>query len=162
MVVLAFITVNRVSFRRRTASTALAYEPNQASIKRNFVLTGWRRWHYLIPPDEMQELRDATIDGQEPRDDAHGRLYIRVPITATDGLPDSPPEWTDFLREGLLLGRVTDVRAVGLAEVCRATVNLAANEGILEGDVMTVQRHGPFYLVVVQIRPITMKTLTPG
>jgi hypothetical protein len=121
-------------------------EPSEPSIKRNFVLIGWGQRHYLIPPDEMQEFRDAIIEGREPREDAHGRFYIRLPIAAADGLPDSPPAWADALREGLLLGRVTEVSAQGIAKVGRATVKLGAKEGLRDGDVLTVQRQGPSYV----------------
>jgi hypothetical protein len=128
-----------------------AVEP---SIKRTFVLIGWGQRHYLIPLDEMREFRGAIIEGEEPRDDAHGNFYIRRPIAPAAGLPDSPPELANTLREGLLLGKVTEVSAVGLARVGRATVNLGAKEGLREGDVLTVQRHGPSYvrrLLVVSV-----------
>jgi len=128
--------------------------PSEPSIKRTLVLIGWGQRHYLIPPDEMQELRDAIIEGREPREDAHGRFFIRLPIAPADGLPDSPPAWADALREGLLLGRVTGVSAVGIAKVGRATVSLGAKEGLREGDVLTVQRHVPSYvrrLLVVSV-----------
>ena len=116
--------------------------PSEPSIKRDFVLIGWGQRHYLIPPDEMQDLRDTIIEGREPRDDEHGRFYIRLPIAPADGLPDSPLEWANVLREDLLLGRVTAVSTVGLAKVGRATINLGTKEGLREGDVLTVQRPG--------------------
>ena len=50
------------------------------------------------------------------------------------------------MREGLRLGRVTEVSAIGLARVGRATVNLGAKDGLRKGDVLTVQREGPFYV----------------
>jgi len=117
-------------------------EPSEPSIRQNFVLIVWGQRHYLIPPDEMQELRDAIIEGREPRDDARGRFYIRLPIAPADGLPDSPLEWANILREELLVGRVTEVSAVGLAKVGRAKVDLGAKDGVREGDILTVQRHG--------------------
>ena len=73
--------------------------PAQSSIKRDFILIGWGQRHYLIPPDEMQELRDAIIEGREPRADMHGRFFVRLPIASADGLPDSPPAWANALRE---------------------------------------------------------------
>ena len=121
-------------------------EPSASAIKRDFILIGWGQRHYLIPPDEVQELRDAIIEGREPRADMHGRFFVRLPIGSAEGLPDSPPAWANSLRERLLLGRVTKVSAVGLAKIGRATVNLGAKDGLCEGDVLTVQRHGPFYV----------------
>jgi hypothetical protein len=38
-------------------------ETSEPLIKRNFMLIGWGQRRYLIPPDEMQELRDAIIEG---------------------------------------------------------------------------------------------------
>jgi len=117
-------------------------EPGEPSIEREFVLIGWGRRHYLVPPGEMQGLRDAIIEGREPRDDARGSFYIRLPIAPADGLPDSPPGWASALREDLLLGRVTEVSAVGLARIGRAKVDLGATDGLREGDILTVLRHG--------------------
>jgi hypothetical protein len=117
-------------------------EPIESSIRRNFVLITWGPRRYLIPPGEMQELRDAIIEGREPTDDTRGRFYIRLPIAPPDGLPDSPLEWANDLREELLLGRVTEVSAVGLAKIGRANVDLGAKDGLREGDILTVQRHG--------------------
>jgi hypothetical protein len=94
----------------------------------------------------MEEFREAIIEGREPRDRARGRFCIRLPIAPAEGLPDSPPAWAKTLREGLLLGRVIEVSDPGLAKVGRATVNLGAKDGLREGDVLTVQRHGPFYV----------------
>jgi hypothetical protein len=115
------------------------------SIDRNFVLVGWGQRRYLIPPDEMQELRDAIIDGHEPREDSHGRFYIREPIAPAEALPDSPPAWADSLREGLRVGKVMAVSDMGPARVDRATVNLGSKDGLREGDVLTVQIHGPYF-----------------
>src|SRR5262249_15508570 len=44
------------------------------------------------------------------------RLFGFAPIRRffAAGLPDSPPEWAGALRDDLLLGRVTEVSAVGL------------------------------------------------
>jgi hypothetical protein len=36
---------------------------SEPSITRKFVLIRWGQRHYLIPPDEMQHLRDAIIEG---------------------------------------------------------------------------------------------------
>jgi len=55
--------------------------------------------------------------------------------------PDSPPESASALREDLLLGRVTEVRAVDIAKIGRAKLDLGANDGLREGDILTVQRH---------------------
>jgi hypothetical protein len=117
-------------------------EPSEPSIERDFVLIGWGQRHYLVPPGEMQELRDAIIEGREPRDDARGRFYIRLPIAPADGLPDSPPEWASSLSEDLLLGAVTEVSTVGLAKIGRAKVDLGAKDGLREGDILTVQSRG--------------------
>jgi hypothetical protein len=46
------------------------------------------------------------------------------------------------LREDLLLGRVTEVSTGGLAKIGRAKVDLGAKNGLREGDILTVQRHG--------------------
>jgi len=116
--------------------------PSEPLIERDFVLIGWGQRHYLVPPGETQELRDAIIEGREPRDDARGRFYIRLPMMPADGLPDSPPEWASALRDDLLLGRVTEVSAVGLAKIGRAKLDLGAKDGLREGDILTVQRHG--------------------
>jgi hypothetical protein len=117
-------------------------EPSEPSIGRAFVLIGWGDRHYLVPPDEMQEFRGAIIEGREPRDDVRGRFYIRLPIVPANQLPDSPPEWVGALCEGLVLGRVTEVSAVGLAKIGRAKVDLGAKDGVRQGDILTVQRHG--------------------
>jgi hypothetical protein len=117
-------------------------EASQPSIRRNCVLIRWGQRHYLIPPGENQELRDAIIEGLEPRDDMHGRFYVRLPIAPADGLPDSPLEWANALREELLLGRVTEVSAVGLPKIGRANIDLGAKDGLRQGDILTVQRHG--------------------
>jgi hypothetical protein len=121
-------------------------EPGAPSVKRKFVLIGWGQRHYLVPPDEMQDLRDAISDGREPRDDMRGRFYIRLPIAPAKGLPDWPPEWANALSEEVLLGRVTAVKAEGPEKVGRATVNLGAKEGLHAGDLLTVQRPGAHWV----------------
>ena len=107
--------------------------PADPSRKRNLVLVAWGQRHYLIPPDEMQDLREAIIDGREPRDDVHGRFYVSLPLARADGLPDSPPAWASAIRDGLVLGRVTTVSAVGRAKLGRAKVNLGAKKGCARG-----------------------------
>jgi hypothetical protein len=133
-------------------------EPSEPSIERDFVLIGWGQRHYLVPPDEMQELHDAIIEGREPRDDARGHFYIRLPIAPAHGLPDSPPEWASGLREDLLLGRVMEVSAVGLAKIGRAKVDLGAKDGLREGDILTVQRHGDHLQRRIRIVSVTDRT----
>ena len=108
-------------------------EPSKPPIKRTFVLVGWGQRHYLIPPVELQELCDAIIEGKEPRDDEHGRFYIRLPIAPAEGLPDSPHEWANALREELVLGRVKVVSAVGRARIGRANFDPGAKDGAPRG-----------------------------
>jgi len=116
--------------------------PGEPEVERALVLIEWGRRRYLIPTGAIQEFRDAVVDGREPRDEDHGTFYVRQPIAPADGLPDSPPGCADDLRAGLLLGRVLEVSAVGLASVGRAKVDLGANDGLREGDILTVQRRG--------------------
>ena len=117
-------------------------EPGEPSIQRGFVLIGWGQRRYLIAPDEMQEFRDTIVDGREPRDKEHGWFYIRLPIAPADGLPDSPPGWANVLREGLVLGKILEVSAVGLAKVGRVKIDLGARDGLRTGDILTVRGHG--------------------
>jgi hypothetical protein len=117
-------------------------EPSASAFKRDFILIGWGQRHYLIPADEMQELRDAIIEGREPRDDMHGRFYVRLPIASAEGLPDSPPERARDLIKGVLLGRVIEVSAAGLAKIGRVKVDLGAKDGVRAGEMVVVQRHG--------------------
>jgi hypothetical protein len=116
--------------------------PSAPGVERTLSLIGWDRRRYLIPLGKMQEFRDAIIDGREPRDGAGGSFYIREPIESADELPDSPRGWANDLREDLQVGRVLEVSTVGLAKVGRARVDLGSEQGILEGDILTVQRRG--------------------
>jgi len=86
-----------------------------------------------------------VIEGREPRDDVHGRFYVQLPIEPAEGLPDSPPRWADAVREGILLGKVTEVSSVGLAKIARVNVDLGIKDGIRQGDMVTVQLKGPSY-----------------
>jgi hypothetical protein len=123
-------------------------------IKRDLALIGWGPRHYLIAADETQKFRDAIVEGVEPRDDLHGRFYVRLPIAPADGLPDSPAEWAKELRDGLLLGKVTKVSAAGLAKIGRANVDLGFKDGLRKGDLLTVQRPG--YALERRLRVVSL------
>jgi hypothetical protein len=116
--------------------------PIEPGVERSLVPIGWGQRRYLIPPADMQRFRDAIVEGQEPRDDVRGRFYVRLPVLPADGLPNSPRGLANDLCENLLLGRVLEVSAVGLAKIGRARVDLGAAQGIRDGDVLTVQRGG--------------------
>lgn len=116
--------------------------PSEPGVERTLDLIRWDRRRYLIPPAKIQEFRDAIVGGREPRVGTGGWFYLRVPIEPADGLPDSPESGENDLRKDLLVGRVLEVSAVGLAKVGRARVDLGAERGLREGDVLTVQRRG--------------------
>ena len=116
-------------------------ESREGLIKRSLVLIGWGQRHYLIPPDEIQELRDAIIDGREPRDDLHGRLHPAA-ACACRWVTRLAARVGERLCEGLLLGRVMKVSAAGIAKIGRVKLDLGAEDGLREGDILTVQKHG--------------------
>ena len=116
--------------------------PSEPVVERSLVQVRWDRRCYLIPPGKMQEFRDAIIEGSEPRDGLRGSFYVRSPIEPADGLPDTPVGWPNDLREDLLVGRVLEVSAVGLAKIGRVRVDLGAEQGMIPGDIVTVQRRG--------------------
>ncbi|MFO0888761.1 MAG: hypothetical protein U0790_06390 [Isosphaeraceae bacterium] len=107
--------------------------PQQVSVKPCLILMGWGARRYLIAPHEIPDFREAVIEGREPRDDLHGRFYVRLPIEQAEGLPDSPPTWANAVRQGLLLGQVTEVSSVGLAKIARVRVDLGVKDGVRQG-----------------------------
>jgi hypothetical protein len=116
-------------------------EPSEPVVERTLVLVRRDRRCYLIPPGKMQEFRDAITEGREPRDEVRGSFYVRRPVEPADGLPDTPVGWANDPRE-ILAGRVLEVSAVGLAKVGRVRVDLGVEQGILPGEILTVQRRG--------------------
>jgi len=65
-------------------------EPTDRSIDRELVLIGWGQRRYVVPPGEMQKLRDEIIEGQEPRDDVKGHFYVRQPMAPARACQSSP------------------------------------------------------------------------
>jgi hypothetical protein len=113
-----------------------------SGIERTFDLIGWGARRYLIPPEKIEEWRNAILKGEEPREGPRGRFYVRSPVAPVAGLPDAPASWMNDLRQNLLIGRVLEVSAIGLAKIGRARVDLGAEQGVREGDFLTVQRRG--------------------
>lgn len=99
----------------------------------------WGARMYLVPTNDIVGFCSEVNQGSEPRKVVHGAYYLREkdadkPVA---GRPAVPEPWKRFLLAKPVRGMITEL--VGAQE---AWMNQGAASGLLEGMILTAQRHG--------------------
>ena len=111
----------------------------------------WGSRIYLIPTNEIVEFCSDINQGTEPRNDIHGSYYLRRgdEVKPVVGKPAIPGDWTKYLLEKPVCGRITSL--IGKQE---AWLNKGSTDGLLEGMILTAQQHGQTMFAQVQVEVV--------
>jgi len=117
-----------------------------------FYAIRWGSRMYLVPTNDIVEYCSDVNQGSEPRRGNFGHYYLRrndwdKPVV---GKPDVPEQWTSFLLSRPVRGKITEL--VGKQE---AWLDVGADDGILQGMILTARSHGK--LIFSQVRVETVE-----
>jgi hypothetical protein len=111
----------------------------------------WDCRTYLIPAEKFPELIEAIVKGDEPRI-GPGKFYVKNLDQPVTGVPELPPEWSERLRQRLVLGTVVEMLDGG-----RARIDRGSADGIVTGTKLTIQRRDRYHdnrkLKIVAVEP---------
>lgn len=120
----------------------LVLSPERRSIRKSFKGTptrflpvSWGPRLYLVPEAETLEFVNEINQGREPRNEVHGRFYLRegdekIPVS---GFPVLPAKWQDYLLKKPAEGKVIKT------EKRRADINIGKKYGLKEGMLLTAR-----------------------
>ena len=117
----------------------------------------WDCRAYLIPAEKFPEFIDAVVNGDEPRI-GRGKFYVKNLDQPVTGVPELPPEWSERLRQRLVLGTVVEMLDGG-----RARIDRGSADGIVPGTKLTTQPRDSFHdnrklkIVAVEARSCTVQ-----
>lgn len=127
----------------RLEKGVVVLSPELHSVRKNFKGMPFQYWPvnwgprlYLIPKKEMLEFVNGINQGNEPRNSAHGRFYLREgdEKKPVNGFPGLPAEWPDYLLEAPLTGSV--IKAQDRKKI---TLNIGKKHGLKEGMLLTAR-----------------------
>jgi len=126
----------------RLEEGSLVLSPQRRSIRKSFKGTptrflpvSWGPRLYLVPEAETLEFVNEINQGREPRNEVHGRFYLRegdekIPVS---GFPILPKKWQDYLLDKPAQGSVTKVQGR------KAAINIGKKHGLKEGMLLTAR-----------------------
>ncbi len=96
----------------------------------NFIPVKWGPRRYLVAREEMKAFCSAVNLGFEPRDNVHGRFYLKLgdEKNKVTGRPSVPKDWEAFLLKEPLHARVIKVLAGD-----RAQIDCGSERGVWKG-----------------------------
>jgi hypothetical protein len=98
----------------------------------------WGNRLYLVARDQKKAFCNAMNLGEEPRDNLHGRFYLRFhhdrQINAAAGKPSVPKDW-----EPLLLKKPIDSKVLKVLADGRATLDCGTDAGVWKGMELSVE-----------------------
>lgn len=108
----------------------------------------WGSRMYLVPTNDIVEFYSAVNQGSEPRRGNWGQYYLRrndwdKPVT---GRPAVPAQWAKFFLSKPLRGKITEL--IGKQE---AWLDVGAEDGILQGMILTARNHGELMFSQVRV-----------
>jgi hypothetical protein len=111
----------------------------------------WGARCYLVPTNEIVEFCSDVNQGTEPRRLNYGHYYMRrsdadKPIA---GKPSVPEQWNKFFLEQPVRGKITEL--IGKQE---GWLKKGSAAGLLEGMILTAQRHGKLMFAQVRVEAV--------
>lgn len=108
----------------------------------------WGTRMYLIPTDDIIEFCSDVNQGREPRGWSWGQYYLQrndwdKPVT---GRPAVPAQWAKFFLSKPVTGKITEL--IGNQE---AWLDVGAEDGILQGMILTARDHGKLMFSQVRV-----------